>query len=141
MSLYDRHSIKGIIEFLNSNSILVLYIMKDKEESVSSEISEIKEVVKSQSRKIDRITDRINAEIRSARDELSNHIKEVEKDRDKKMQEIRYIGVEFEPTDVKKGEEEVNLALKAGFEPLRDFQTAKGIVMVLGVWGDRKRTN
>ena len=115
--------------------------MKDKEESVSSEISEIKEAVKSQSRKIDRITDRINAEIRSARDELSNHIKEVEKDRDKKMQEIRYIGVEFEPTDVKKGEEEVNMALNAGFEPIRDFQTPKCIVMVLGLWGDRKRTN
>ena len=115
--------------------------MKDKEESVSSEISEIKEAVKSQSRKIDRITDRINAEIRSARDEFSNHIKEVEKDRDRKMQEIKYIGVEFEPTDVRKGEDEVNTALKAGFEPIRDFQTAKGIVVVLGLWGDRKRTN
>ena len=115
--------------------------MKDKEESVSSEISEIKEAVKSQSRKIDRITDRINAEIRSARDEFSNHIKEVEKDRDRKMQEIKYIGVEFEPTDVRKGEEEINLALKAGFEPIRDFPTAKGIVMVLGLWGDPKRTN
>ena len=63
------------------------------------------------------------------------------KDRDRKMKEIKYIGVEFEPTDVKKGEEEVNTALKAGFEPIRDFQTPKGIVMVLGLWGDRKRTN
>jgi len=33
------------------------------------------------------------------------------------------------------------MALKAGFEPVRDFQTPKGIVMVLGLWGDRKRTN
>ena len=115
--------------------------MKDKEESVSSEISEIKEAVKSQSRKIDRITEKINDEIRQQKDAISKHIEEAEKDRDKKMQEIRYIGVEFEPTDVKKGEEEVNTALKAGFEPIRDFQTPKGIVMVLGLWGDRKRTN
>ena len=115
--------------------------MENETKSTRSEISEIKEAVKSQSHKIDRITDKINAEIRSARDEFSNHIKEAEKDRDRKMQEIRYIGVEFEPTDVRKGEEEVNTALKAGFEPIRDFQTPKGIVMVLGLWGDRKRTN
>ena len=115
--------------------------MENETKSTRSEISEIKEAVKSNSRKIDRITDKINAEIRSARDEFSNHIKEVEKDRDRKMQEIKYIGVEFEPTDVKKGEEEVNTALKAGFEPIRDFQTPKGIVMVLGLWGDRKRTD
>ena len=115
--------------------------MKDKEQSISSEISEIKDAVKSQNHKIDRITEKINDEIKHARDEFSKHIEEAEKDRDKKMKEIKYIGVEFEPTDVKKGEEEVNSALKAGFEPIRDFQTPKGIVMVLGLWGDRKRTN
>ena len=108
--------------------------MKDKEQSISSEISELND-------KIDKITEKINDEIKHARDEFSKHIEEAEKDRDKKMKEIKYIGVEFEPTDVKKGEEEVNTALKAGFEPIRDFQTPKGIVMVLGLWGDPKRTN
>ena len=134
MSLYDRHSINGITEFLNSNSILVLYIMKDKEQTISSEISELND-------KIDKITEKINAELKGAKESLLKHIEEVEKDRDRKMKKIKYIGVEFEPTDVKKGEEEVNTALKAGFEPIRDFQTPKGIVMVLGLWGDRKRTN
>ena len=134
MSLYDRHSIKGITEFLNSNSILVLYIMKDKEQTISSEISELND-------KIDKMTEKINAELKGAKESLLKHIEEVEKDRDRKMKKIKYIGVEFEPTDVKKGEEEVNTALKAGFEPIRDFQTPKGIVMVLGLWGDRKRTN
>ena len=134
MSLYDRHSIKGITEFLNSNSILVLYIMKDKEQTISSEISELND-------KIDKITEKINAELKGAKESLLKHIEEVEKERDRKMKEIKYIGVEFEPTDVKKGEEEVNAALKAGFEPIRDFQTPKGIVMVLGLWGDPKRTN
>ena len=134
MSLYDRHSINGITEFLNSNSILVLYIMKDKEQTISSEISELND-------KIDKITEEINAELKGAKESLLKHIEEVEKDRDRKMKKIKYIGVEFEPTDVKKGEEEVNAALKAGFEPIRDFQTPKGIVMVLGLWGDPKRTN
>ena len=115
--------------------------MKDKEQSISSEISEIKDAVKSQNHKIDRMIEKINDEIRQQKDAISKHIEEAEKDRDRKMQEIRYIGVEFEPTDVRKGEEEVNTALKAGFEPIRDFQTPKGIVMVLGLWGDRKRTN
>ena len=108
--------------------------MKDKEQTISSEISELND-------KIDKITEKINAELRDAKESLLKHIEEVEKDRDRKMKKIKYIGVEFEPTDVKKGEEEVNTALKAGFEPIRDFQTPKGIVMVLGVWGDRKRTN
>ena len=108
--------------------------MKDKEQTISSEISELND-------KIDKITEKINAELKGAKESLLKHIEEVEKDRDRKMKKIKYIGVEFEPTDVKKGEEEVNTALKAGFEPIRDFQTPKGIVMVLGLWGDRKRTD
>ena len=108
--------------------------MNDIEKSISSEISRLND-------KIDKITGEINAELRGAKESLLKHIEEVEKDRDRKMKKIKYIGVEFEPTDVKKGEEEVNAALKAGFEPIRDFQTPKGIVMVLGLWGDPKRTN
>ena len=50
--------------------------MKDKEQTISSEISEIKDAVKSQNHKIDRITEKINDEIKHARDEFSNHIKE-----------------------------------------------------------------
>ena len=115
--------------------------MENKEKSTGSEVSEIKDAIKSQERKIDKIYDTISDEIKSARDEMKKHIEEAEKDRDRKMKEIRYIGVEFEPTDVKKGQAEVNEALKAGFEPIRDFPTARGIVMVLGLWGDRKRTN
>ena len=111
--------------------------MENKEKSTGSEVSEIKDAIKSQEHKIDKIYDTISDEIKSARDEMKKHIEEAEKDRDRKMKEIRYIGVEFEPIDVKKGEEEVNTALKAGFEPIRDFETAKGIVMVLGMWGDR----
>ena len=108
--------------------------MNDIEKSISSEISRLND-------KIDKITEKINAELRGAKESLLKHIEEAEKDRDRKMKKIKYIGVEFEPTDVKKGEEEVNTALKAGFEPIRDFQTPKGVVMGLGLWGDRKRTD
>ena len=108
--------------------------MNDIEKSISSEISKLNE-------KLDKYTEEINAELKGAKESLLNHIEEVEKHRHRKMKKIKYIGVEFEPTDVKKGEEEVNAALKAGFEPIRDFQTPKGIVMVLGLWGDTKRTN
>ena len=57
------------------------------------------------------------------------------------MKEIKQIGVECETTGVKTGQDEVKAALKCGFEPIRDFETAKGMVMVLGLWGDHERTD
>ena len=114
---------------------------ENNEKTIRSEISEIKEAVKSQGQKIDRIQSRISADIKAARDKMSDHIEQFEKERKKKMQEIKYIGVEFDPNGVQTGQNQVNEALKAGFEPIRDFETAKGIVMVLGLWGDHERTN
>ena len=114
---------------------------ENNEKTIRSEISEIKEAVKSQGQKIDKIQSRISADIKAARDKMSKHIDEFEKEKKKKMQEIKYIGVEFDPNGVQKGQDEVNSALKSGFEPIRDFETAKGIVMVLGLWGDPKRTD
>ena len=114
---------------------------ENNEKTIRSEISELKEAVKSQGHKIDKIQSRISADIKAARDRMSKHIDEFEKERKKKMKEIKYIGIEFDPVKVKQGQEEVNSALKSGFEPIRDFETAKGIVMVLGLWGDHERTN
>ena len=114
---------------------------ENNEKTIRSEISEIKEAVKSQGQKIDRIQSRIAKDINDARKRMSDHIEQFEKERKKKMQEIKYIGVEFDPNGVQTGQNQVNEALKAGFEPIRDFETAKGIVMVLGLWGDHERTN
>ena len=111
------------------------------EKTIRSEISELKEAVKSQGQKIDRIQERIGRDIKDARERMSKHIEDFEKERKRKMQEIKYIGVEFDPNGVQKGQDEVNAALKSGFEPIRDFETAKGIVMVLGLWGDHGRTD
>ena len=115
--------------------------MEDENKTIRSEISELKEAIKSQGQKIDRIQERIGKDIKDARERMTKHIDDFEKDRKKKMQEIKYIGVEFDPNGVKQGQDKVNDALKCGFEPIRDFETAKGIVMVLGLWGDHERTD
>ena len=115
--------------------------MEEKEEKeIKEEIREVKEALKWLSRtsadKMYKIDSRVQKQIKKTTDRMSKHIEDVEKDRRKKMQEIRYIGVEFDPGKVKQGQEEVNAALKSGFEPIRDFETAKGIIMVLGLWGE-----
>ena len=115
--------------------------MEEKEEKeIKEEIREVKEALKWLSRtsadKMYKIDSRVQKQIKKASDRMSKHIEDIEKDRRKKMQEIRYIGVEFDPGKVKQGQEEVNAALKSGFEPIRDFETAKGIIMVLGLWGE-----
>ena len=116
--------------------------MEEKEEKeIKEEIREVKEALKWLSRtsadKMYKIDSRVQKQIKKASDRMSKHIEDVEKDRRKKMQEIRYIGVEFDPVKVKQGQEEVNAALKSGFEPIRDFETARGIIMVLGKWGEK----
>ena len=115
--------------------------MEEKEEKeIKEEIREVKEALKWLSRtsadKMYKIDSRVQKQIKKTSDRMSKHIEDIEKDRRKKMQEIRYIGVEFDPGKVKQGQEEVNAALKSGFEPIRDFETAKGIIMVLGLWGE-----
>ena len=113
---------------------------KKEEKEIKEEIREVKEALKWLSRKsaerMYKIDSRVQKQIKKASDRMSKYIEDVEKDRRKKMQEIRYIGVEFDPVRVKQGQEEVNAALKSGFEPIRDFETAKGIIMVLGLWGE-----
>ena len=51
-----------------------------------------------------------------------------------KLRKIKYVGVEFEPNKIVSCEKEVNEALSEGYEPIRDFETARGLVMVLGLW-------
>ena len=51
-----------------------------------------------------------------------------------RLRQIRYVGIEFEPSKIESCEKEVNDALSQGFEPIRDFETARGLVMVLGLW-------
>ena len=114
---------------------------KKEEKEIKEEIREVKEALKWLSRKsaekMYKIDSRVQKQIKMTSDKISNHLDDVDKDRRRKMQEIRYIGVEFDPVKVKLGQTEVNVALKSGFEPIRDFETARGIIMVLGKWGEK----
>ena len=116
--------------------------MEEKQEKeFKEEIREVKEAIKWLSRKsaekIYKIDSRGQKQIKKTSDIISKHLDDVEKDRRRKMEEIRYIGVEFDPVKVKQGQSEINAALKSGFEPIRDFETARGIIMVLGKWGEK----
>ena len=51
-----------------------------------------------------------------------------------KLQEVRFIGVEFDYQKVDVGQRLLNEALAEGFQPLRDFDRGSGIVMVMGKW-------
>ena len=116
--------------------------MEEKQEKeIKEEIREVKEALKWLSRKsaekIYKIDSRVQKQIKKTSDIISKHLDDVEKDRRRKMEEIRYIGVEFDPVKVKQGQTEINAALKSGFEPIRDFETGRGIIMVLGKWGEK----
>ena len=50
------------------------------------------------------------------------------------LKAIKYVGIEFEPSKISGCEKKVNDALEQGYEPIRDFETACGLVMVLGLW-------
>ena len=116
--------------------------MEEKQEKeIKEEIREDKEAIKwlstKSAEKIYKIDSRVQKQIKKTSDIISKHLDDVEKDRRRKMEEIRYIGVEFDPVKVKQGQREINAALKSGFEPIRDFETGRGIIMVLGKWGER----
>ena len=92
---------------------------KKEEKEIKEEIREVKEALKWLSRKsaekIYKIDSRVQKQIKKTSDIISKHLDDVDKDRRRKMEEIRYIGVEFDPVKVKLGQTEVNAALKSGF--------------------------
>ena len=51
-----------------------------------------------------------------------------------RIKKIKYIGVEFEPTKIDECEKQVNNALSQGYSPIRDIDTPRGLIMVLGIW-------
>ena len=61
-------------------------------------------------------------------------IKKLKKKSQRKMTAMKFVGVIFDPEKFKTGEAEINDALADGFEVIRDFETAGGIVMALGKW-------
>ena len=65
--------------------------------------------------------------------ELLDAIKSVTK---RKLTKIKYVGVEFDPKKIGNSEDLVNIALEHGYQPITDYQTPMGLVMVLGLWNE-----
>ena len=61
-------------------------------------------------------------------------IRQLKKKSARRLTEMKFVGVPFDPQKYKAGEKEINNALSDGFEVLRDFETGGGIVMALGKW-------
>jgi len=87
---------------------------------------------------MEKITNSRIEELEKKIDNQEDEIKELKKRSDTKMAKIKFIGVDFDPVEYKIGEDKINKYLDSGFEVLRDFQTAGGIVMALGKWKKRK---
>ena len=87
---------------------------------------------------MEKITNSRIKELEKKIDKQEDEIKELKKRSDTKMAKIKFIGVDFDPVEYQIGEEKINEYLDGGFEVLRDFQTAGGIVMALGKWKKRK---
>ena len=88
--------------------------------------------------KMEKITNSRIKELEKKIEKQEDEIKKLKKRSDTKMAKIKFIGVDFDPVEYKIGEDEINKYLNGGFEVLRDFQTAGGIVMALGKWKKRK---
>jgi len=67
-------------------------------------------------------------------EKMEKDIKKLKKRQPRKMTAMKFVGVVFDPEKFKSGEAEINDALSDGFEVIRDFETAGGIVMALGKW-------
>jgi len=67
-------------------------------------------------------------------DKHAKDIKKLKKKSRRTMTAMKFVGVVFDPEKFKSGEAEINDALSDGFEVMRDFETAGGIVMAMGKW-------
>ena len=60
----------------------------------------------------------------------------VESMKKRKLMKIKYVGVEFDPKKIGNSEDKINVALENGYQPITDYQTPMGLVMVLGLWNE-----
>ena len=65
-------------------------------------------------------------------------IRQLKKKSARRLTEMKFVGVPFDPQKYKAGETEINDALSDGFEVLRDFETGGGIVLALGKYEKRE---
>ena len=114
---------------------------KNEEKTIKDEITEMKDAIvwitETSAKRMQKLEKKMERYNQLVADKMSKGMEVIESERQKRMMELKYVGVEFDPISVKIGEDAVNEALREGFEPIRDFETAKGTVMVLAKWGDK----
>ena len=81
----------------------------------------------------------LDEEIASMKHTIGAHTKKLDaflkkKPKRERMTQIKYVGVPFDQKNYKIGEQEINDALKDGYEVMRDFETGGGIVVCLVKW-------
>ena len=80
-----------------------------------------------------------NEEIIKMKHSIDIHTKKLDallkkKPKRERMTQIKYVGVPFDQKNYKIGEQEINNALREGYEVVRDFETGGGIVVCLAKW-------
>ena len=83
--------------------------------------------------------ERDNDELVKMKRSIDIHTKKLDvllkkKPKRERMTQIKYVGVPFDQKNYKIGEQEINDALKDGYEVMRDFETGGGIVVCLAKW-------
>tara|TARA_Y100001960_G_scaffold3843_1_gene4237 strand:+ start:9577 stop:9843 length:267 start_codon:yes stop_codon:yes gene_type:complete len=83
----------------------------------------------------DNVARMIDEKVTNPRDrqELLEAIKSITK---RKLMKIKYVGVEFDTKKIGNSEDKINVALENGYQPITDYQTPMGLVMVLGLWNE-----
>ena len=124
----EKDTEKDVIEEMFSD------VAAEQAEDIDEMISEMETVLTSQTKAIKNISKsqtQLHKKIKKWEDiALNGGFKNQEK-----LQEVRFIGVEFDYQKVDVGQRLLNEALAEGFQPLRDFDRGSGIVMVMAKWG------
>ena len=124
----EKDTEKDVIEEMFSD------VAAEQAEDIDEMISEMETVLTSQTKAIKNISKsqtQVLKKIKKWEDiALNGGFKNQEK-----LQEVRFIGVEFDYQKVDVGQRLLNEALAEGFQPLRDFDRGSGIVMGVAKWG------
>lgn len=59
---------------------------------------------------------------------------QINKKESKILSAVKFVGITFDPNSYKKGQEELNHAIKMGYKVLADYPTSLGVVFSVGLY-------
>ena len=118
--------------FLHVAKDVMYMVRKNRESAEADETSGVK--VSAKQKAVNERIDKSEKLIKS----LQKKLRERGPKKDE-LKAVKFIGVEFDPDTYKTGESEVNDYLKRGFQFVRDYQTASGLVIALGRFEKRSK--